>query len=221
MKNERTDRTAVDVPRVRTPSPTRGRLIDAALVEFSRHGFDGASTRAIATRAGCHQPQINYHFSSKQELWEAAVSLLLDEMVAGMAEVAELADPRERFILLIHRSVEFAADRPELARIVMAEAMTPSLRLNWIVERFSRMAHAQVQEWWNEMRRSGAGADIDAALVSHLLLGATTVLWANEPEFVMVTAIPGRRRDRIRAHADALVQLFVVDVDESDVRPTP
>lgn len=38
-------------------------LLDAALVEFVAHGFDGASTRAIAARAGWHQPQINYHFA--------------------------------------------------------------------------------------------------------------------------------------------------------------
>ena len=47
-------------------------LLDAALVEFAAHGFAGASTRAIAERAGAHQPQINYHFSSKEALWQAA-----------------------------------------------------------------------------------------------------------------------------------------------------
>ena len=44
---------------------TRASLIEAAVHEFAAHGFDGASTRAIAMRAGVHQPQINYHFASK------------------------------------------------------------------------------------------------------------------------------------------------------------
>ncbi|MCY7300024.1 MAG: TetR/AcrR family transcriptional regulator [Ilumatobacteraceae bacterium] len=51
---------------------TRASLLDAAIHEFAAHGFDGASTRAIATRAGVHQPQINYHFASKLDLWRSA-----------------------------------------------------------------------------------------------------------------------------------------------------
>jgi TetR/AcrR family transcriptional regulator len=200
-----TDSTATPDSR----EPTRERLIGAALIEFSRHGYEGASTRAIARRAGCHQPQINYHFSSKQDLWEAAVGVLLDEMSAGMQEVSAVTDPIERFVLLIRRSVEFAASRPELARIMTAEAMNPSPRLNWIVDRFSRSAHAQVRTWWTDVRLTGAGPDIDDGLVSHLLLGATTLPWANEPELVMVTPMSASRTQRIQTHADALVRLFV------------
>jgi len=47
---------------------TRTALLDAALVEFAANGFEGASTRTIAERAGTHQPQINYHFDSKEAL---------------------------------------------------------------------------------------------------------------------------------------------------------
>jgi AcrR family transcriptional regulator len=55
-------------------------LLDAALVEFAAHGFEGTSTRAIAQRAGCHQPQINYHFASKEQLWQAAVDRLFGQL---------------------------------------------------------------------------------------------------------------------------------------------
>ena len=68
-------------------------LLDAALHEFAAHGFDGASTRAIATRAGVHQPQINYHFDSKEALWRAAVDHLfarLDALIHHADELCEL-----------------------------------------------------------------------------------------------------------------------------------
>jgi len=64
------------VPRSDLSAITRASLIEAAVHEFAAHGFDGASTRAIATRAGVHQPQINYHFESKLDLWRAAVDWL-------------------------------------------------------------------------------------------------------------------------------------------------
>src|SRR5690242_20205240 len=60
----------------RTRDDLRQQLIESALVEFSVKGFDGASTRSIAERVDAYQPQINYHFASKQALWEAAVDHL-------------------------------------------------------------------------------------------------------------------------------------------------
>jgi len=66
----------------------RERLLDAALAEFGAKGFDGASTRAIAQRIGAHQPQINYHFASKEALWTAAVDHLFAELGRAMRGLA-------------------------------------------------------------------------------------------------------------------------------------
>ena len=71
----------------RTRSDLRERLLESALVEFGAKGFDGASTRSIAQRVDAHQPQINYHFDSKQALWTAAVDhlfALLDAELGGL-----------------------------------------------------------------------------------------------------------------------------------------
>ena len=56
--------------------------------EFGAKGFDGASTRAIARRIGAHQPQINYHFASKEALWTAAVDHLFAELAHTMRGLA-------------------------------------------------------------------------------------------------------------------------------------
>ena len=55
---------------------TRQALLDSALHEFAAAGFDAASTRAIAARAGVRQGQLTYHFDSKDVLWRAAVDHL-------------------------------------------------------------------------------------------------------------------------------------------------
>ena len=55
-------------------------LIAAAIDEFASKGFEGASTRAIAEAAAAHQPQILYHFGSKEQLWRAAVDELFDRL---------------------------------------------------------------------------------------------------------------------------------------------
>ena len=70
-------------------------LLDAAAVEFAAHGFEGASTRRIAERAGAHQPQINYHFASKEQLWRATVDHLFALLV--VPDVAAAPDPASAF----------------------------------------------------------------------------------------------------------------------------
>src|ERR1700727_1393210 len=60
----------------RTRTDIREALLESALIEFGAKGFDGASTRAIALRVDAHQPQINYHFESKDALWTASVNYL-------------------------------------------------------------------------------------------------------------------------------------------------
>ncbi|SNS79475.1 transcriptional regulator, TetR family [Sphingomonas laterariae] len=48
------------------------RLLDTAIDQFGRHGFDGASTRAIAAAAGTAMSSITYHYGGKDGLYRAA-----------------------------------------------------------------------------------------------------------------------------------------------------
>ena len=70
---------------------TRQALLDAALVEFAASGFEAASTRDIAGRAGVRQGQLTYHFASKHALWQATVDHLFDRfdelLAAGVSAI--------------------------------------------------------------------------------------------------------------------------------------
>jgi AcrR family transcriptional regulator len=55
----------------RAPEPTRDRIREVALDVFAEHGFKGTSTREICRRAGVNGAALNYHWRSKQQLWEA------------------------------------------------------------------------------------------------------------------------------------------------------
>ncbi|WP_342248692.1 CerR family C-terminal domain-containing protein [Sphingomonas sp. OTU376] len=47
-------------------------LIDTAIEQFGRHGYEGASTREIARASGTAMSSITYHFGGKQGLYLAA-----------------------------------------------------------------------------------------------------------------------------------------------------
>lgn len=53
---------------------SRDAILDAAEAQFARHGFEGASMRAIAEAAGVAQALLHYHFKTKEGLFEAMFS---------------------------------------------------------------------------------------------------------------------------------------------------
>jgi AcrR family transcriptional regulator len=51
------------------------RILQAARAEFAEHGFDGATIRAIAARAGVDSSLVMQHNGSKAALFRSAVQL--------------------------------------------------------------------------------------------------------------------------------------------------
>ncbi|WP_243041166.1 CerR family C-terminal domain-containing protein [Dyella sedimenti] len=64
---------------------TRQRIIDAAIRLFGEHGFDGASTRDIATAAGVNAPALQYYFESKEGLYRACAEYITNDLRARYA----------------------------------------------------------------------------------------------------------------------------------------
>jgi AcrR family transcriptional regulator len=57
---------------------TRGQILDAARAAFGERGFDGATVRGIAARAGVDPALVHHFYGSKQQLFMAAMELPLD-----------------------------------------------------------------------------------------------------------------------------------------------
>ncbi len=188
----------------------------AALTEFAAHGFEAASTRAIAAAAHTQQPQINYHFESKAALWRAAVDHLferLDESVAEhLATLPTAHDRRGEFARQLRAFVRAVAEWPELNRIMVHESMVPSERLAWIVERHTRPRFDLVVRAWRDLQVAGQAPQVDEAVIYYSLVGAASLAYVNAPEAALLGYDTLDQRF-IEAHADALVTLFLGDDD--------
>jgi AcrR family transcriptional regulator len=70
--------TAEQTPRRRGPSAStparRAQIAEAALASFAEHGYERASLRDIAARAGLTHAALLRHFSGKEELLPAALA---------------------------------------------------------------------------------------------------------------------------------------------------
>jgi AcrR family transcriptional regulator len=64
------------------PGSTKGRILAAAEEVFAARGFQGASTRDIAARAGVNISSLHYHWESKETLYFAVFRNLYDRIVA-------------------------------------------------------------------------------------------------------------------------------------------
>ena len=62
------------------PIDTKSKILDAAEELFMEHGFEATSLRLITTAAGVNLAAVNYHFGSKEELFQAVLTRRLDPM---------------------------------------------------------------------------------------------------------------------------------------------
>jgi len=199
--------------RVTRPSAdaTREGILDAALGVFADRSFEGATTREIAARAGVTQPLLNYHFSSKDELWRAAVDRLfaalndaMNERAAGLRGVDELTTAR----LLVREFVYFSARNPQLHRIITAESKTDGPRMDWLVERHVRPLYEATTAQFARLREQGHLPAIAPAHLYYILTGAGPTMFVLAPECRRLSGIDPFSEDVIEAHADAVTTLL-------------
>jgi TetR/AcrR family transcriptional regulator, regulator of cefoperazone and chloramphenicol sensitivity len=68
---------------------TRARIVAAALKLFGERGFEGASTRDIATAAGVNAPALQYYFDNKEGVYLACVEHIVACLSEYLTEVTE------------------------------------------------------------------------------------------------------------------------------------
>ena len=78
-----------------TSQDTKSRIVDVAEQLFMEHGFEATSLRQLTSSAGVNLAAVNYHFGSKEELFQAVLTRRLDPM------------NQERIELLIQRLAPF------------------------------------------------------------------------------------------------------------------
>src|SRR5213593_2222540 len=99
-----------------TSADTKTRILDAAEHLFMEHGFEATSLRSLTTAAGVNLAAVNYHFGSKEELFQAVLTRRLDPM------------NQERIDLLAAVEHEAGSRAATVEKILFA-MLIPALRL--------------------------------------------------------------------------------------------
>ena len=72
--------SVVPIAEAPRPAVTKDKILDAAEALFMEHGFEATSLRSITTAAAVNLAAVNYHFGSKEELFQAVLTRRLDPM---------------------------------------------------------------------------------------------------------------------------------------------
>jgi AcrR family transcriptional regulator len=103
-------------PRPRNAAATREAILESAIRNFARSGYDGVGVREIAGDAGITAMMVNRYFGSKEQLFAEAVetsfappaviaadsdALMHDAAVALVARTDPDADPLEPFLIML------------------------------------------------------------------------------------------------------------------------
>ncbi|HBC85557.1 MAG TPA: DUF1956 domain-containing protein [Lentisphaeria bacterium] len=170
---------------------TRDKLISAGMEVFGEYGFDGATTRMIASRAGVNLAAIPYYFGSKKELYNAvagrivqyaqeAVKPLLDHVNRELADKnlsrRKLCDLLVE-ILSLYVDLGLSGDVRIVDLFILREQIRPSGAFSIFYDRMSKYEHSTCTEL--VARLAGIPAESDEAIIrAHSVLGQVAVFFA-------------------------------------------
>jgi len=198
-------------PQARRQDPTLGtreRILGAALAMFAERGFDGATTRDIAARAGTNLGLIQYHFGGKERLWRATVDHVFGTLESALAAIvparlqtaAQLAD-------VLRLCVRFVGANPHFVQLMNDECKRDGPRMRWLVDRHGRRLYDAAVAIAEHGRRRGWLPDLPAPHVYYLFVGAVGMIFSQAPECRRLSHVDPAAA--IEAHAEAVVRLFV------------
>ncbi len=202
-----------------TAEGTAAALLVAGRKLFARHGYEGASVRAITAEAGANLGAITYHFGSKKTLYNRVV----EECVSPLAGRVEAALSRpvpvlDRLELVVRAYFDHFAENPELPQLMLQEvvlgggppeAAGPTMR----------RIYAHILEAIREGQAAGEIREGDP-----VLLGVSLI---SQPVFPMLVREPVRMltgldmrdaatRERVAAHVATVVRAGLEQRPEED-----
>jgi len=192
--------------RPREDEDKRERILAAALETFSERGFDGATTREIAARAGVNLGLLQYYFEGKENLWRAAVERAfgqIRETFTGVLDAGSDDDVRTR--LLIRTWVRFVAQRPEFVRLMHDEGKRDGPRMRWLVDQHVRPLYEGIRALLERARERGRlPAHIDVVHFHYILVGAAALIFHQAEECKRLAGVDPSDPAVIEKHAEAV-----------------
>jgi AcrR family transcriptional regulator len=106
-----------------TPQKTPEKIINATIACIEKHGAGSVTVRMISEAAGVNIAAVNYHFHSKEKLFDNIIHFTIDHMIGDMEAFINVPDRAAKEILrdIIIYLIEGSARFPEITRMQFYE----------------------------------------------------------------------------------------------------
>jgi TetR/AcrR family transcriptional regulator len=210
------DATALVSRRVRVGEQKRQRILDAALEIFSRNGLHGARLDQVAERADVSKTNLLYYYGTKEVLYLAVLSRMLDRWLEPLEAFTPDSDPAQAISAYITRKLALSRDEPAASRLFCMEMLqgAPLLGqllggpLKHLVDRKTLV----IRRWVRE----GRLADIDPR---HLLFAIWAVTQHYADFEVQVEALTGQTLSNATFEARTIHNVLAIILHGALPRP--
>jgi AcrR family transcriptional regulator len=191
------------VPRRLSADERRAQILREAALLFGSHGFNGTTTRDVATRVGITEAALYRYFPSKEAMYTAILDerMAAPDLLAPIERLAESDDDRAVFsalALTLLRSVE--AD-PSILRLVLYSALEGHQMARPFQEGRIRRLREFLQRHLERRIREGAFRAVDPALGARAFIGMVV-------DHLIVREVFGQR-DQYPQSAEAVAETYV------------
>ncbi len=197
---------------------TRNKLVAAASILFTEHGYEGVTTRDLEKEAGVQRGLLAYHFGDRESLWKVMADetfALMRNATADRLDLLQDLGPRERVSAVIRFYVRFSAEHPELARLLAQEARHDSWRIQYLVEEhISKIRDEMMAPLVNVLGMT----DREFVHWYYLLAGGSSLIFSHAPECQLLFGVDSRQEEMVEAHADLMVKVLLGETP-AEVRP--
>ena len=166
------------------------RILAAAEQVFAETGFAGATTAAVALRAGVPKATVHYYFSTKEDLYRAVIDRVMVQWTQTGDSITADADPATALSTYVAAKIRVSRTWPLASRIFANEMLhgAPNIEdylsggvLRWVEEK------GAVLEGW---ARAGKIAPVNVRHLFFAIWAATQTYADFEPQ---VRIVLGRR----------------------------
>jgi len=96
-------------------------ILDSAKKEFVINGFQGASIKSIAERAGIPRANIHYYFEDKADIYRQLLDGILHTWNSGYDTLVANSEPKEALTAYIRSKIMYSKLDPDASRIFASE----------------------------------------------------------------------------------------------------
>ena len=141
-------------------------ILDAAENLFAQNGFNGTTTRSIASQAGVNIAMLSYYFGSKKQLLHAVIERFSNRLVEVFHQIDQTKkSPTDKLRNWIEAYIDYIFEHPNHARIVYRQVSVSQERddIVKLVSEFNKI-RAIVLETMENGIKSGVFNPIDTQL---------------------------------------------------------